>query len=1335
MKTKLLYLFFLVSTISFGQIVLLENFNSGTSLPSGWTQSGYFGTSTAACDGNSFRDNLYSFSTTGNITSPNIAAASNGTDVAVSVDYKVLNWSGLAATPSSSVGDINLEFSTDGGTTFTTYFTVNSTNHVSSDQCATIAQTIPAASVPSGSDFQWRLTAVWGAGDYYVYVDNVSIQQAGACFEPTAISNTAVTLTTADFSWTTSSSEDGGYNWEVVPAGNGQGVGVVASGTTAINATTLSVTGLTADTSYDLHLQSICGGSTSTWTSAFNFFTGYCQSIPSSNDGQGIGQVDVDGTVFTSGGDITYEDFRGTPAAVGNAVTMSIEFLTGYTYDTNIWIDYNNDLVYESSELVFDGVSTNSNPTTLDTSFVIPGTTAAGTYNVRIGTADSGQSTPNPCYSGSYGVTIDMVFDFTPTPCIDVSAITEDSKTNDSLTVSWTENNNPAGSAWEVIAVAAGAAAPAVGTTNATTNPYTITGLMGETSYDVYVRADCSSSFTGPVTMTTLCDPIAAPYTEDFESFTATTNFTGENCWLETSTTAYDFEVDGSGGTDSSGTGPSGANSGSTFIVVDASDGNNGDIATFVSPAIDLSALTNPALSFYYHMYGSEITQLDVAVSTDSGATYTSILTITGQQQTSSADAWGLELIDMIAYAGQTVMVKFETQKGLTGFTTYEGDVSLDDISFDELPPCLQPTMFSATSFTFDTVNLGWMNNAGAAAASVIYGPAGFDPTTAGTTVAAGADMASISGLMGSTTYDFYVAQDCSATGDGLSALTGPITVTTLCTPIVPDAYETFDTFLPSCWEEATDGDLTTGPTGLGSGDWGVEEFAHATTSGGGAMNINLYNLGTSDWVLSPLYDLSAGGYELNVDVALTAYNSTNARDFGSDDFVSLVYSTDFGVTWTVLETWDVTNQPSNTGDRHYEDLSMITSGAVQFAFYGSEGTVDDPEDIDFHMDNFEVRTPPACNAVANMSLVDQFNGTATINFDSTNPISMGDYEISVNTAATSSPMTTAAWTDVAGATPNVTYSIPGLTAQTTYYVYVRELCSTNNYGPWSTALVFTTPCEAIATFPSMADMSSAANNCWAQATAGELQTGPSSLGSSDWRDGRAYTNYNGTVVNSMAMNLYSNVDREWLMLDYYDLSGTANDVLTVEVAVTDYTFSGTSAATDSDAMGSDDEVHLLVSEDRGATWSVLKTWDSTTSPVATGERSYIDISAYNGVVRFAFLATDGTVDDVADYDFHVGEFIIDTTASNDVLEVPMSEVSLYPNPVAGDYLNIAMGVDVANVSIMVYNTLGQQVMTRDYTNTGQEIRVDGLSNLNAGVYIINIAIDDRLTTRRFIKE
>ena len=47
------------------------------------------------------------------------------------------------------------------------------------------------------------------------------------------------------------------------------------------------------------------------------------------------------------------------------------------------------------------GCQRNANPTTLNASFTVPNGTANGVYNMRIGTADSGQATPNPCYNGS----------------------------------------------------------------------------------------------------------------------------------------------------------------------------------------------------------------------------------------------------------------------------------------------------------------------------------------------------------------------------------------------------------------------------------------------------------------------------------------------------------------------------------------------------------------------------------------------------------------------------------------------------------------------------------------------------------------------------------------------------------------------------------------------------------------------------------------------------------------------------------------------------------------------------------------------------------------------
>jgi hypothetical protein len=89
-----------------------------------------------------------------------------------------------------------------------------------------------------------------------------------------------------------------------------------------------------------------------------DFYTGYCASVPSSNDDQGITQIVLASSTFTSGGDITYEDFTSPTVDVSQAVetNLQITFATGYTYDTNVWIDFNNDLVYDSAtELVFDG--------------------------------------------------------------------------------------------------------------------------------------------------------------------------------------------------------------------------------------------------------------------------------------------------------------------------------------------------------------------------------------------------------------------------------------------------------------------------------------------------------------------------------------------------------------------------------------------------------------------------------------------------------------------------------------------------------------------------------------------------------------------------------------------------------------------------------------------------------------------------------------------------------------------------------------------------------------------------------------------------------------------
>lgn len=62
--------------------------------------------------------------------------------------------------------------------------------------------------------------------------------------------------------------------------------------------------------------------------------------------------------------------------------------------------------------------------------------------------------------------------------------------------------------------------------------------------------------------------------------------------------------------------------------------------------------------------------------------------------------------------------------------------------------------------------------------------------------------------------------------------------------------------------------------------------------------------------------------------------------------------------------------------------------------------------------------------------------------------------------------------------------------------------------------------------------------------------------------------------------------------------------------------------------------------------------------------------------------------------------------------------------------------VPASQVSIAIFNTLGQQVMTREFDNVSNNtIVMDNLSSLTSGVYLLNISNGDSTAVKRFIKQ
>ncbi|MFP4845800.1 T9SS type A sorting domain-containing protein [Winogradskyella sp. PE311] len=288
-------------------------------------------------------------------------------------------------------------------------------------------------------------------------------------------------------------------------------------------------------------------------------------------------------------------------------------------------------------------------------------------------------------------------------------------------------------------------------------------------------------------------------------------------------------------------------------------------------------------------------------------------------------------------------------------------------------PTCLDPTMLAANSITTSSAELSWTEAGSASLYNIelVDITAGDSATGVATDTGVGNPFMQM-GLVDNNDYQYYVQADCGMT-DGVSEWVGPFSFSTPCSVFVPDYTESFDSSVaPDCWVEAGSGNPMTGPADFGSGLWNHDEFANIGSTNNAAQ-INLYTTNREDWLISPTFDLSAGGYELVYTVAVTDFANSNVPEgsgMGSDDEVQVLISTDNGANWINLTTYNQSSFPSETGDVETFDLSAYT-GNAQFAIWATDGTVDDSEDYDFFFDEFIVRTPLVCTvAVVDSSTV-----------------------------------------------------------------------------------------------------------------------------------------------------------------------------------------------------------------------------------------------------------------------------------------------------------------------------------------------------------------------------
>jgi hypothetical protein len=83
-------------------------------------------------------------------------------------------------------------------------------------------------------------------------------------------------------------------------------------------------------------------------------------------------------------------------------------------------------------------------------------------------------------------------------------------------------------------------------------------------------------------------------------------------------------------------------------------------------------------------------------------------------------------------------------------------------------------------------------------------------------------------------------------------------------------------------------------------------------------------------------------------------------------------------------------------------------------------------------------------------------------------------------------------------------------------------------------------------------------------------------------------------------------------------------------------------------------------------------------------------------------------------------------------VEPSAEEVSVFPNPVSTDYLNVTLPVGTKASSYEMLNTMGQPVSAKSFDSevSQQQIYV---GNLHGGVYLVRVNVDQQVITKKII--
>jgi Zn-dependent metalloprotease/chitodextrinase len=230
---------------------------------------------------------------------------------------------------------------------------------------------------------------------------------------PTNLAASGTTATTTNLSWTAATDNVGVTGYDVY-----QGTTLKST----VTGTTYTATGLTASTAYTFYVVAKdAAGNVSASSNVANVTTTgtaitYCTSKGNSVADEFIDYVAIGGIANTTAGNGGYGDFTSQTGNLpygSNTIVLSTGFSgSAYTEYWRVWIDFNKNGTFETSEQVVAGSSSLSS--NLSYTFTVPTTALAGPTRMRVSMKYNAAATA--CETFTYGEVEDYTVNVGSTP-------------------------------------------------------------------------------------------------------------------------------------------------------------------------------------------------------------------------------------------------------------------------------------------------------------------------------------------------------------------------------------------------------------------------------------------------------------------------------------------------------------------------------------------------------------------------------------------------------------------------------------------------------------------------------------------------------------------------------------------------------------------------------------------------------------------------------------------------------------------------------------------------------------------------------------------------------